>query len=256
MNTFWPLSFTKITDIHLWFINIKVWGLMVAIGMLVGLFVAYQEAKRKNVSLDLIFDLFIWIFVSSMIGGRLMYVLLFWRDYAAMPFEIFQLWDGGMVFYGGIFAAIAAILILLRKKKVSFWKMADIGAPALAIGIFFGRIGCYLIGDHVGSKTNFFLASDYYGELRHEPSLYLSFNGLVLFVVLWALRKRLKKEGQIAWIFILWESVTRFFLDFVRASDLPGRLSDPRFFGLTISQYLALLALAFFIPWGYRKFYP
>lgn len=251
-----PFPFTKITEIQIGFLSIKIWGLLVGIGMLAGLFIALKEAKRKGIKRELVLDLFIWIFISSMIGGRLFYVFLFWKDFWNNPLSALAIWDGGMVFYGGVLATLVPILLIIKKHKISFWKIADIAAPGLALGIFFGRMGCYLIGDHIGSKTSFFLASNYHGELRHEPSLYyLIINGLVLFCVLWYLRKHFKKEGMLAWFFIIWYGVARFFLDFFRGTDLLGSLSDPRFFGFTISQFISLIILFIFLPYGFRKFF-
>lgn len=257
MFLFTPLGlpFQKLAEIDLGFVSIKMWGLLVSLGMVAGLFVSYYEAKRKKVSFDLILDLFIWIFVAAMLGGRLFYVFLFWKDFSADPLSIFYFWEGGMVFYGGVIGALIASFVVLHRKKIGFWKVADVLAPGTALGIGIGRIGCYLSGFHIGSKTNFFLASEYNGEFRHEPSLYLSINGFVLFIFLMLIRKRIKKTGQLAWIFLLWDFGTRFLLDFFRAADLPGNLSDPRFFGLTISQILGLVVFLALLPWGFQKFF-
>lgn len=252
-----PLAFpfAKLVEIDLGLVSIKIWGLLVSLGMLAGLLVSYYESKRKKVSFDLILDLFIWVFIAAMLGGRLFYVLLFWKDFAPDPLSIFYFWEGGMVFYGGVIGALIAILVLLYRKKARFWKIADVLVPGTALGIGIGRIGCYLSGLHIGAKTNFFLGSEYNGEIRHEPALYLSLNGFVLFIFLMLIRKHVKKEGQLAWIFLLWDFGTRFFLDFFRANDLPGHLSDPRFVGLTISQILGLIAFLALLPWGFQKFF-
>lgn len=239
-----PLPFTKITDIPLGPITLQAWGLMIALGMLVGLFVALKEAERKGIKSDSVFDVFLWILVSSILGSRVMYVLLFWRDFVAHPLDVVKIWEGGLVFYGGIFAAMIAMWFYTRAKKISFIDMTDAFTPGFAIGIFFGRLGCYLIGDHIGApmQHDWFWGSVMAGDtvLRHEPSLYLSLNGLAMFLVLWNLRKKLSGRGEMTMAFFVWYGVSRFLLDFTRASDLPLGLSDPRFFGLTISQYVSL----------------
>lgn len=237
------LPFTKITEIPIGPINIQVWGLMVAIGMLVGLWVALKEADRMKIKRDVILDLFLMIVVGSMVGGRLMYVLLFWDKFSGDPLGIFKLWNGGMVLYGGILGAVIPILLYLRKKKILFWKVADILAPGYAIGTFFGRMGCYLIGDHIGAPMGAGCSFCGWGayfpgdaQRRHEPSLYLSLNGLLMFFFLWTMRKHVRKPGELTLLMFMWEGLSRFILDFFRATDLPG-YSDPRFSGLTISQW-------------------
>lgn len=240
-----PLPFTKITDIPLGPITLQAWGVMVALGMLIGLYVVLKEAERKGLKRDSILDMFLGILIASIAGSRLFYVLLFWRDFVAAPFDVFKIWEGGLVFYGGIFASMVILWIYTRAKKLSFLDVTDTMAPGFAIGIFFGRIGCYLIGDHIGApmKGDWFWGSVMSGDtvLRHEPSLYLSLNGLLMFLVLWHLRSRLSGRGDMTMAFFLWYGFSRFFLDFFRSNDLAVGLSDPRFWGLTISQYVSIV---------------
>lgn len=248
------MSFTKIAEIPLGPITIKVWGLLVALGMIAGLLLILKEAKRKRIKPGLVYDLFILVFITSMIGGRLSYVLLYLPHYIMQPLDIFKIWQGGMVFYGGVLFALLAILIYLKKKKINFWRFADSAAPGTALGIFIGRIGCFLIGDHIGAPTSLGFGS-YYGNeefLRHEPSLYLSLNGLILFLILWPLRKKFKNVGALGALFLIWYSFSRFFLDFTRTNDLPD-ISDPRFFGLTISQIVSIFIFVIVLTWGINK---
>lgn len=246
-----PLPFTKITHIPLGPITIQAWGLMVAIGVLAGLWVARLEAKRRKVSYDLVFDALFGMVVSGVVGSRLIYVLLFWRNFTEAPWRAFYIWEGGMVFLGGFLVAVAFLVWFVRRHKLGFWRMADLFAPSLALGLFFGRIGCFLIGDHIGSPMGCSCAwgSVLNGETqrRHEPSLYLMISNLLLFVLLWNLRTRLKKPGQLAMVFFIWYGVMRFILDFFRASDLPLGLSDPRFWGWTSSQLVSVVL--FFAGW-------
>lgn len=242
------IPFQKITVIDLGLAQIHVWGLMVALGMLAGLLVMLRESKRYEIDQTVVYDIFILMFISSMVGARLFYCVLYWRTFLANPFEIFKVWDGGLVFLGGFLSAMLVIFLYLRRHKIHFWKAADMMAPSMALGLGIGRIGCYLIGDHLGAKTTFLLGSMFNGELRHEPSLYLSLNGFLLFLILWFLRKKLwKKTGALAYLFLTYYGVTRFFLDFTRASDIMA-FSDPRYFSLTISQWISILFVVIFAP--------
>ncbi|OGJ51752.1 prolipoprotein diacylglyceryl transferase [Candidatus Peregrinibacteria bacterium RIFOXYB2_FULL_41_88] len=244
------MQFTKITEIPLGPINVQAWGLLVGLGMLVGLFFALAEAKRKGINKESIYDVFLISVISSMIGGRIMYVALYWQNFKYDLLGIFKIWHGGMVFFGGFLAALAGVIIYARIKKIKFWRLADTLVPGLAIGLFIGRMGCFLIGDHIGAPIEYFGIGSYFGSedfLRHEVSAYMSLKGLILFIILWSLRKKLKHEGDLTLVFLAGYSVLRFGIDFLRANDLAG-YSDPRFWGgMTISQYICIAILGFAI---------
>jgi phosphatidylglycerol:prolipoprotein diacylglycerol transferase len=241
------MTFEKLTVIPIGPVQIQVWGLLVAIGMLTALLFTLKEAKRKKMKSEPFIDIFIISFVASIVGSRILYVILFWESYKDNFWKVFYINEGGLVFLGGVLLVILSIFLYTRLKKMRFWQVADAIAPGFALGIGIGRIGCYLIGDHIGSRTNFFLGSYYNGDLRHEPALYLSINGFVLFLFLFLLRPFVKTEGVMTYIFIVWYSVSRFLLDFTRAADIQG-LSDPRYYGLTISQWMSLVLVVVFVP--------
>ncbi|MFC1655859.1 prolipoprotein diacylglyceryl transferase [Patescibacteria group bacterium] len=241
------MTFEKFSVIPIGPIQIQVWGLLVALGMLVALLFTLREAKRKKMRSEPFIDIFILSFIASIIGSRLLYVAIFWDNYKDNLWKIVQINEGGLVFLGGVLLVVLTIILYTRFKKLKFWKVADAISPGFALGIGIGRIGCYLIGDHIGSRTNLFLGSYYNGDLRHEPSLYLSINGFILFLLLFLLRPFIRTQGVMAYIFIVWYSASRFLLDFTRAMDIEG-LSDPRYFNLTISQWLSLALFVIFLP--------
>lgn len=250
------MTFTKITTIPVGPIDIQIWGLLVALGMLAGLLYTLREAKKRKMNTEHFIDIFIIIFVFAIVGSRLLYVAQFWQEYANDPMAIIKIQQGGLTFLGGVFLSVLALFIYTKLKKLSFWKVVDILAPGFALGIGIGRIGCYLIGDHIGARTNFFLGSYYNGDLRHEPSLYLSINGFLLFFVLILLKPFLKnKEGALGYLFIAWYALSRFLIDFTRAADIEG-LSDPRYYSLTFSQWASLILFVIFTPLLIRKLIP
>ena len=134
-------------------------------------------------------------------------------------------------------------MFFVRRKKLAVWKIADTVAPALAAGYAVGRIGCLMIHDHIGKITNFFLGiKTPEGVIRHEPIIYeIVFNGIALFAILWFLRKRIKQDGTLSVIFLVWFLSVRFITDFFRSADLPK--SDIRYYGLTLAQIVAIILL-------------
>ncbi|HLC99510.1 MAG TPA: prolipoprotein diacylglyceryl transferase [Patescibacteria group bacterium] len=227
-------------QIHLGPLTLQVWGLLVSLGFALGGWIAIKEAKRKGVDPGMIFDLLVWILAGSVVGARLFYVIGHYRDYTANSWSVFQLYEGGMAFFGGFLGAAATALIFIHRKKLPLPKIADIVAPALAAGYAVGRLGCVMIHDHLGRITTVpWGIQTPEGVVRHETSIYeMVFNGIILFPVLWFLRKRMKNNGTLAIVFLVWFLAVRFITDSFRATDVP--VPDIRTFGLTGAQIIIL----------------
>ncbi|MCD6109542.1 prolipoprotein diacylglyceryl transferase [bacterium] len=241
------MDFSKFSSIGIGPVNIQIWGLLVAVGMLFALLLAVKEAKKKKMNSENFIDIFIIIFIAAIIGSRLFYVGEHWDMFKDDWLGIIKLNYGGLVFIGGALLASVSVLAYTKLKKLSFWKSFDIIAPGAALAIAIGRIGDYLIGSNIGSRTSFFLGSYYQGDLRNEPSLYLAINALILFLFLILLKPFVKREGLMAYIFIVWYAIARFLIDFTRSIDL-DTLSDPRYVGLTITQWICIGLFIIFVP--------
>ncbi len=240
------LPYGPITEFTLGPLTIQSWGVMVATGFIVGILLILWQAGKEGYKVDKLVDLALWIFIAAMVGSRIMYVILFWENFAGDNWlEIFKVWKGGMVYYGGFIGAILVWIFYVRWQKLSFWKLADWGAPALALGLAIGRVGCHFIRDHPGIPTNVPWGIEVAGQIRHETAMYCILANLVIFLILWFWLRKLKlPTGYLFIIYVIWYAVTRFIIDFFRAYDLP--YSDPRFFtggdfgGLTISQIVSI----------------
>lgn len=233
------LPYGPITEFHLGPLTIQSWGLMVALGFIAGILLILWQAKQAGDKTDKLLDLVLWIFIASMIGSRVFYVLLFWSDFAGHLVDALKIWNGGMVFYGGLLGALLVFVWFSRRHRMNLWRLADWLAPALAIGTAIGRIGCHLIQDHPGRITAVAWGIMVDGSLRHETAMYLVFSNLAIFLILWFwFRKSRLPVGSLFGIYLIWEGITRFVIDFFRATDLPN--SDPRFAALTISQYIGI----------------
>lgn len=223
------------------FLKLNVWGILVSLGFLAGMLIVYFKLKRKKLEANRVYDLAFWIILSALIGGRLLYVAEHLNVYLASPFDILKLWQGGMSVYGGFLGATLATVVYLKKHKLDFWQYADAVIFGLPLGLFIGRLGCFLIHDHPGAKTDFFLGVTYPDGGRFDLGLLLSINGLILFLFFLILHRREWFSGFYVAVFCVWYGVARFFLDFLRASDLAG--ADPRYFGLTLAQYLSVFLI-------------
>jgi phosphatidylglycerol:prolipoprotein diacylglycerol transferase len=216
--------------------SFQVWGIFVALGFLFAAFMAGKLAKHRGLSSHIIYDLTIWMVLAGMIGGRLGHVLFYdFQYYLASPLEIFAIWHGGLSIFGGLIACAIVGLWFLRHRQVNVWQYADIAIFGLPFGIVVGRLGCFLIHDHPGTATHFFLGVQYPGSVvRHDFGLYEMLNGAGMAVVfLWLARKK-AKTGTFAGVFSLWYGLFRLLTD-------GWRLADVRYFGLTPGQYLGII---------------
>jgi phosphatidylglycerol:prolipoprotein diacylglycerol transferase len=229
----------EVQSISVGFLKLNVWGIFVSLGFIAGMVVAYFEMKKKKLETKHLYDLAFWIILSALIGGRLLFIVEHLNVYLAAPLDILKLWHGGMSVYGGFIGAVLASVLYLKKYKLDFWQYVDAIVFGLPLGFFIGRLGCFFIHDHPGVKTDFFLGVAYPDGARHDLGLYDSLCGLILFLIFLVLRRKERFTGFYVAAFAAWYGVVRFFLDFLRARDLVG--ADPRYFGLTLAQYLSVI---------------
>jgi phosphatidylglycerol:prolipoprotein diacylglycerol transferase len=173
--------------------------------------------------------------LGVLIGGRIGYVLFY--DPAMIlenPLGIFLPFDlsngvrftglAGMSFHGGLIAVFLLTLWYCKKNNVNFWEMADLLVPAIPLGYTFGRIGNFINGELYGRLTEvawgMYFPNDPSGQLRHPSQLYEAFGeGVLLFIVLWSLRKKQRLAHLFLPLYLMGYGVVRFFIEFVRQPD-------------------------------------
>ncbi len=221
-------------------VSIQVWGLMVALGFLIGALASAWMLKRRGLNAKIIWDLVVWLVVGSMVMARLAHVVFYEPSYyLANPIEVVAIWRGGLSMIGGLIGATVAGVWFFRRRKLDVWKYADACIFGLPLGYAIGRVGCFLIHDHPGTATDFFLGVKYPdGVIRHDLGLYHAIDGAVLFVVFLVLVRKKAPTGVYVVAFLVWYGITRFFMDFLRAID--GPIVDTRYFGLTPAQYASM----------------
>jgi len=216
-------------------------GLMVALAFLAGYWIASLEFKRKKLDDKLLGNILLLSMLGGIGGAKLMYIFenVPLSDFISSPFtHIFS--RGGLTFYGGFIGAVLLFWILTVKNKVSFFKVMDAMAPALAIGHSIGRIGCFLVGDDYGIKSDVPWAVAFPKGLPpttdpvHPTQIYeVILMGLVFFV-LWKLRKRNTPDGWLFSILIILAGIERFLIEFIR-STTPSPIPD-----LSVAQLIAI----------------
>jgi len=215
---------------------------MIALAFVFGLWTATRRSRRVDVSTEAIADVTLWIMLGVIVGARTTYVVTYWKDeFAGQPLtEIFAIWHGGLVFYGGLVGAIIAGTIYLRWKKLPLWKIADVLAPSIALGSVFGRIGCFLNGCCYGRACAAPWAVNFPAENPlhppttpvHPTEIYDALLNLGLYFFLAWLFRRKKFDGQIFAAYLICYAFTRSFVEYFR-----GDYTDAHHhFGLTPAQ--------------------
>ena len=243
-------------------LQIHWYGIIIAMGALVGVIMAMREAKRRHMDPDNILDLVLYGVPIALVGARLYYVIFELPFYLANPGEIIKIWHGGIAIYGGLIAAFIVLLVLCRRRKISPWLMLDIAAPSVLLGQIVGRWGNFMNQEAFGGKTTLdflqslhlphFIIEQMYinGAYRQPTFLYESVGNLIGLILILVLRNRthLFKRGEIFLTYLIWYPTVRFFVEGMRTDSLyilPGvRVSQ------MLSLVLLIVAITLFI---YRR---
>ena len=126
---------------------VRWYGICVAVGLIAGFNLQLWRAKKYGFTQDQVSDITFLAMGAGLVGARLLYVIRFWQqEFAGRFLDVFKIHQGGLVFYGGFLGAVLALVLMARRRRWQFWRLADLLAPALALGHAFGRIGCLLNG--------------------------------------------------------------------------------------------------------------
>jgi len=223
------------------------YGLMYVFGFIASyLLVRYQmEKKAFGISQEVLDNLFVYLMLGLISGGRLGYVLFYDLPiYLNNPLEIFAIWHGGMSFHGGLLGVLIVGIIFCWGHKRSFWKIADLFIVTAPIGLGLGRIGNFINGELYGRVTSipWGMIFPKGGPLpRHPSQLYESaLEGGVLFIILWFLKDKKLPSGGLLAVFLFAYGIFRFFVEFFREPDQQlGFILGP----LTMGQLLSALMI-------------
>jgi phosphatidylglycerol:prolipoprotein diacylglycerol transferase len=228
-------------------ISIHAYGFMLALAFLVGILISIRYAKKEGLRGDVILDVALYVIIAAIVGSRLLYVVGQWDQYKDNLIDIIMVQKGGLVFLGGLLAAIGVVILYAKIKQIPVLKLLDIIAPGSAIGYAITRIGCFLNGCCFGLQTDLpwgmvfppgALAYFYFQEARLHPTQPLSSASMfVAFLVLALLYKFKKFDGQIFYWGLILYSVYRFIVEFLRFSPM-------HWLGLTPSQWIVILTFA------------
>ncbi|OGH68000.1 MAG: hypothetical protein A3C15_03005 [Candidatus Magasanikbacteria bacterium RIFCSPHIGHO2_02_FULL_50_9b] len=220
-----------------------------ALGIVIAYMFARQEAKRHHLSLDLMDGLVNWAAVGGIIGARLWYVLLN-PGYYQNIIDIFKLWEGGLISFGGALGGFLGVYLYLRHKKVDWILYADLLAPYTLLGWGIGRIGDFLAWEEIGTITTLPWGVDAgFGVARHPVQLYTLMTLTIGFLISQRLKKT-KRAAMPGFVFMLagvYYFTERFFMEFFR-DDVYGaaELVSYRYFAQATSIVFIILLIVWF----------
>ncbi len=201
--------------------EVRWYGLLIAIAVLLGTILALREAKRKGVKEESIIDMLLFAVPGAIIGARLYYVIFQWDYYSQNPGEILNLRGGGLAIHGAIIGGALVAYVFTKVKKMNFFTIADIVAPSLILGQAIGRWGNFANQEAHGGPTDLPWGIMVDGVKVHPTFLYESIWNFLLFgFLLWYRRKKAKAEGEVFAIYLVLYSVARFFIEGLRTDSL------------------------------------
>lgn len=216
------------------YFTIYSYGLMLAIAFLISSNLIISRAKNENIDADTILNLCFMVFISGVIGARILYVVENFAYYLKSPFEIIMLQHGGLSWFGGLLLSVASGFIYLKMKGLPIYRILDLMSPFVALGQAIGRIGCLLNGCCYGKMSEFGLYFQAQKATLIPTQLYSSLILIFMFIVLRALQDRPHKEGGIFFAYLLMYSLKRFFMEFYRADN------EIILSGLTLFQLISI----------------
>ena len=205
-------------------LTIHWYGVLVAVGFLLGLWTASRRGLHDNLDPEKLVDFGPWVLGAAIVGSRLLFVIMEWRNYFSQQpwWEIFMIQKGGLVYYGGLIGASLATVFYMRWKKLPLWRMADALAPSIALGQMFGRLGCLMNGCCYGRPSDLPWAicfpkdHETHGLPVHPTEIYESLLNLALYLALAALYRRKKFTGQVFASYLICYALLRSFVEMFR----------------------------------------
>ncbi len=246
-------------------------GLMLTIALFASMELASRRARREGLGDVQVDALAIWVLIAGLIGARLFFIVEYWRKFESF-WQVFEIWNGGIVFYGCIVGGIVGFALYRRRHPFPLRPMMDVIAPALALGIALGRVGCFLNGCCYGDVCHLPWAMTFPRESSpwahhinlgliteaaprslpvHPTQLYSALDGLILLILLTAYYPLRRRDGEVMALMMMAYPVTRFLIEQLR-NDEPGMVA-----GLTISQAISVVVfLAGVAYWAYLSRLP
>jgi phosphatidylglycerol---prolipoprotein diacylglyceryl transferase len=240
-------------------VPIHSYGVMLGISMIVGWFLVMRLGRQDGIPAERAGHIYMWTAVWSIVGARLLYSIVQYHEYDSL-LDVFKIWQGGLVAYGGMIGGFFASWYNCRKAGIPLLRWADVAAPAVVLGTAITRVGCLLFGCDYGKRTdiawaiqfpkgspawkdhvaNFGLSPDALHSFQiHPTQVYETLAGLFLFGLLMLLRRVRKFSGMVFLGWVIGYGILRPLIEMYRDDDQRGSVGP-----LSTSQFIGLVSVA------------
>lgn len=214
-------------------VTVYTYGFLVATGFVLGIIWIIYETKRLKLDTAKSLDLVFYILVAAILGSRILYLIVnepsrLYKE----PWSIFMIWEGGLVFYGGLIASVIVGITYFRRKKMMIPVYLDVFTPAIALGHACGRIGCLMVGCcHGKVAENLWCAITFPNDPNtfapanvplYPTQIFESIGEFLIFIVLVVFRRHKSFDGQVFGFYLVCYSILRFVIEFFRGDSDRG----------------------------------
>ena len=236
------------------------YGIIICLGIFAGFGYFSYRAKKAKIVFDDILDITLVTVITAVLGARLYYIIFnggyletdgtFIENVLGSLYNIVAVWEGGLAIYGGIIFGALAVIFMSRRKKVSFFKLADMVTPGVMLGQLIGRWGNFCNGEAFGAETTLpwrmgLCNSNTHGQMLyvHPTFLYESLWNLIGFILINIFYQKRKYHGEVALWYFSWYGLGRAFIELLRTDSL-------MLGGFRVSSMLSFLLVAILVPLG------
>lgn len=212
-------------------LSVRWYGIIIAVGILLGYFVAQRALVKAGLHKDILVDIIFYSALFGFIAARIYFVIFQWPYYVENPSEIIKIWHGGIAIHGGLIGGFIAGVIVCKVKNLNPFQIGDIVAPSVILAQGIGRWGNFMNHEAHGGPVsrafleklhlpNFIIENMYInGQYYHPTFLYESIWDVAGFIILVNIRKHLKL-GETFFLYLTWYSIGRFFIEGLRTDSL------------------------------------
>ncbi|HDB5527353.1 TPA: prolipoprotein diacylglyceryl transferase [Staphylococcus aureus] len=212
-------------------LSVRWYGIIIAVGILLGYFVAQRALVKAGLHKDTLVDIVFYSALFGFIAARIYFVIFQWPYYVENPSEIIKIWHGGIAIHGGLIGGFIAGVIACKVKNLNPFQIGDIVAPSIILAQGIGRWGNFMNHEAHGGPVsrafleklhlpNFIIENMYInGQYYHPTFLYESIWDVAGFIILVNIRKHLKL-GETFFLYLTWYSIGRFFIEGLRTDSL------------------------------------
>jgi phosphatidylglycerol:prolipoprotein diacylglycerol transferase len=228
-------------------IPVHTYGFLIALGFLCGLQILKKLAIREKFNVDRILDLAFSSLIVGMVGARLLFIVTRFDSFFRHPLDMFKLWEGGLVFFGGPLLVVPFIVWRCKVMKLPLWSFGDIGVFTLVLTHSFGRLGCLAAGCCYGKPTGTSYGVRLYSELvdpqlrgipLHPTQLYESGALFILLGILYWIYQHKKFDGQVLLSYFLLYPIIRSIIEVYRGDSIRGFVIEDV---LSTSQFISIV---------------